>query len=176
VWACDTVFTKSVAAEVWVVGVTGGGTPRTATHEPRGPLVALRALRKDAVRLLDLEFKREGLAPVTDDLEKVALARLLQGGVDDYYPVTGLPASLQPLIGLLPTRGSLGVAGRAGYTDLRTWRQAPAVAKALAAFSVPQAMTLLFEHRLLGSWTVKNAYEMRHRTFVQEIGKELLLP
>jgi len=175
-WACDTVFAASTA-EVWVVAYTHpGGTPRDSGNEPTGPLAQMLALGGDSVRFLDLEFRRDGLEPVADDLEKVCLARLVQAGVDDYFGFSSLPAAMQLLVGLLPARGSLGVAGEPAFTSFRDWRKDPYVSRALADFPVAAALALVNKHRLLGDWTDSKRFEFRHRTFVQEIGKELLLP
>lgn len=176
-WAADTVYKASSAAEVFIVGYTHpGATPRDDKFEPKGPLKAISALRPDSTHFLDLEFKRDGLDPVADDLEKVCLARLLQAGVDDYYPLASLPMKMQALVVLLPDRGSLGVAHLTGYTYLRTWRTDPKVKAALAAFPTADALALVNRHKLLDGWTTTARIEFRHRDFVQEIGKELLLP
>ena len=127
-------------------------------------------------RFLDLEFKRGGLDPVADDLEKVCLARLIQAGVDDYLTLASLPLAVQKLVGLLPARGDLGVAQRSGFQQLRDWRKETAVKPALAAFPVGAALRLVDQHKLLNDWTTTKRIEFRHRDFVQEIGKELLLP
>lgn len=177
VWAADTVLKASSAAEVFIVGYTHpGATPRDAKNEPKGPLKEITALRPGSTYFLDLEFKRNGVEPIADDLEKVCLARLLQGGVDDYYPMSSLPMKMQALIQLLPDRGSLGTAQLPGYRYFRTWRLDPQVQKALAAFPAYSALALVNKHKLLDGWTTDAAWEFRHRDFVQEIGKELLLP
>jgi hypothetical protein len=114
--------------------------------------------------------------PIADDLEKVCLARLLQGGVDDYFALSSLPMKMQKLIQLLPDRGSLGIAQVPGYRYFRAWRLDPSVKAALAAFPAVQALTLVDHHKLLDGWSTDARIEFRHRDFVQEIGKELLLP
>jgi hypothetical protein len=177
VWAADTVVRASAAAEIFIVGYTHpGATPRDDHNNPKGPLNELKALRQGATYFLDLEFKRDGLDPVADDLEKVCLARLLQAGVDDYFTLASLPLAAQTLVRLLPPRGSLGVAQLPGYTSLRRWRLDPAVKAALAAFPWKDALALVVQHKLLSAWSTGARIEFRHRDFVQEIGKELLLP
>jgi D-alanyl-D-alanine carboxypeptidase/Peptidase M15 len=177
VWAVDTVFKESASAEAFIVGYTHpGATPRDQQNNPTGPLSQLKALREGATHFLDLEFKRDGRDPVADDLEKVCLARLLQGGVDDYFSLGSLPIAAQALIRLLPERGSLGVAGLPGYIYFRKWRLDPAVKTALAAFPWRQALDVVVRHKLLAGWSTAARIEFRHRDFVQEIGKELLLP
>ena len=177
VWAADTVFKASSTAEVYVVGYTHpGATPRDDKNEPKGPLKEITALRPGSTSFLDLEFKRNGVDPIADDLEKVCLARLLQGGVDDYFSLASLPMKIQKLIALLPDRGSLGIAQLPGYRYFRTWRLDPAVKTALAAFPALTALALVNKHKLLDGWSTDARIEFRHRDFVQEIGKELLLP
>ena len=177
VWAVDTVFKESASAEAFIVGYTHpGATPRDASNNPKGPLRELKALRQGATYFLDLEFKRDGLDPVADDLEKVCLARLLQGGIDDPLSAASLPAGADELIRLLPERGSLGVAQLPGYVYFRKWRLDPAVKKALAGFPMLQALRLVARHKLLAGWSTDARIEFRHRDFLQEIGKELLLP
>jgi len=177
VWAADTVLHASSVAEIVIVGYTHpGATPRDDHNEPKGPLKELTALRPGSTRFLDLEFARTGVDPIADDLEKVCLARLLQAGIDDYYPRSALSIRLSTLISLLPPRGNLGVAQIPGYTYFRTWRLEPAVKRALAAFAVDAAIALVVRHQLLAGWSTDARIELRHRDFVQEIGKELLLP
>jgi hypothetical protein len=177
VWAVDTVFKESASAEVFIVGYTHpGATPRDARNNPKGPLRELKTLREGATYFLDLEFKRDGLDPVADDLEKVCLARLLQGGIDDPLSLASLPAGAEDLIRLLPERGSLGVANLPGYIYFRKWRLDPTVQRALAGFRSVEALRLIARHKLLAGWSTDARIEFRHRDFVQEIGKELLLP
>ena len=76
----------------------------------------------------------------------------------------------------VPARGDLGVAQRSGFQQLRDWRKDTAVKPALAAFPVGAALRLVDQHKLLNDWTTTKRIEFRHRDFVQEIGKELLLP
>jgi hypothetical protein len=176
-WAADTVIKASSAAEVFIVGYTHpGATPRDDHGNPKGPLKAITALRPGSTYFLDLEFKRDGLDPIADDLEKVCLARLLQGGVGDYFELASLPLKMQKLIQLLPDRGSLGIAQLPGYRYFRTWRLDQGVKAALAAFPAVQALTLVDHFKLLDRRSTKARIELRHRAFVQEIGKELLLP
>jgi hypothetical protein len=176
-WATDTVFKASPAAEVMIVGYTHpGATPRDDKNNPKGPLKEIKAQRADSTYFFDLEFKRDGMDPIADDLEKVCLARLLQGGVDDYFPLASLPMKMQTLIQLLPDRGSLGVANMPGYRYFRKWRLDPKVKVALRDFPALSALKLVTKHKLLDGWSTDAAWEFRHRDFVQEIGKELLLP
>jgi len=177
VWAVDTLFKESASAEVFIVGYTHpGATPRDSRNEPKGPLRELKALRPGATTFLDLEFKRDGLDPIADDLEKVCLARLLQGAIDDPLTAGSLPAGAGELMRLLPERGSLGAANLPGYIYLRKWRLDPAVKRALAGFPWSEAIQLVARHKLLAGWSTDARIEFRHRDFVQEIGKELLLP
>jgi hypothetical protein len=176
-WAADTVFRASAAAEVFIVGYTHpGATPRDDKFNPKGPLKEITALRPGSTYFFDLEFKRDGVDPIADDLEKVCLARLLQGGVDDYFALASLPMKMQALVRLLPDRGSLGVAQLPGYRYFRTWRLDPQVKAALAAFPAVEALALVDRFKLLDGWSTNARIEFRHRDFVQEIGKELLLP
>jgi hypothetical protein len=114
--------------------------------------------------------------PIADDLEKVCLARLLQGGVGDYFAQASLPMKMQKLIQLLPDRGNLGIAHMPGFRYFRTWRLDPGVKAALAAFPAVQALALVDHYKLLDGWSTSARIEFRHRDFIQEIGKELLLP
>jgi hypothetical protein len=70
----------------------------------------------------------------------------------------------------------LGVAQLPGYIYFRKWRLDPAVKTALAAFPWRQALDVVVRHKLLAGWSTGAHIEFRHRDFVQEIGKELLLP
>jgi hypothetical protein len=174
-WAADTLFKANKSVEIIIVGYTHpGATPRDAQNNPTGPLKELEAM--GTTRFLDLEFKRGKLDPVADDLEKVCLARLIQGGIDDYFTLASLPLAVQKLVGLLPPRGDLGVAQRSGFQPLRDWRKDTAVKAALAAFPAGAALRLVNQHKLLNGWTTPKQFEFRHRDFVQEVGKELLLP
>lgn len=176
-WAADTVFKASASAEVVIVGYTHpGATPRDDKNQPKGPLKEISSLRASSTHFLDLEFDRDGKKAIADDLEKVCLARLLEAGVDDYFSLASLPVAVQTLVRLLPARGNLGTAQLPGFTYFRTWRLDPAVAKALSVFPTLKALELVNRHKLLGGWTTSARIEFRHRDFVQEIGKELLLP
>ena len=176
-WATDTVFKASSTAEVMIVGYTHpSATPRDDKNNPKGPLKEIKTQRSDSTYFFDLEFKRDGMDPIADDLEKVCLARLLQGGVDDYFTLASLPRRMQALIQLLPDRGSLGVANMPGYRYFRAWRLDPKVKSALRAFPALRALKLVTKHQLLDSWSTDARLGFRHRDFVQEIGKELLLP
>jgi hypothetical protein len=176
VWAVDTLVKESPSSEVFIVGYTHpGATPRDARNNPKGPLRELKALNQNTY-FLDLEFKRDGMEPIADELEKVCLARLLQGGIDDPLSTASLPAGAEELIRLLPERGNLGVANLPGYTYFRKWQLDPAVKRALARFPALQALTLVARHKLLAGWSTDARIEFRHRDFVQEVGKELLLP
>jgi len=72
----------------------------------------------------------------------------------------------------LPARGSLGVLGKSGFTDLYAWIKAKLQSDALASFPGIRAFQLITKHKLLGEWTTSNRFEFRHRDFIQEIGKD----
>jgi len=80
----------------------------------------------------------------------------------------------------LPSRGSLGISGRAGFTDLYGWIKTKPQGNLLPGLIPDHARKLVATHNLLSGWpanpsassTILNWYEMRHREFVQEIGKE----
>lgn len=183
-FAVDTALAASSAAQVVIYGVTTGGTPRQkGSHEPRGPLKELTADHGGNIVFADLEFARGKKPAVMDDLEKICLSRLIQGGIGDYFQDSAVPADVLALVNILPTRGSFGVFGVASFTDLYGWITTKPQSNILAGLVQSHAYSLVATHKLLSSWTalVKgttqlNWYEMRHREFVQEIAKEALLP
>jgi hypothetical protein len=184
-WAVDTALSASGAAQVVIYGVTGGGTPRQGgDHQPTGPLKEMLADHGAKIVFADLEFPRDKKRAVMDDLEKVCLSRFIQGGIDDYFQDSAVPSDVLDFINVLPSRGSFGTLGRAGFTDLYTWIKTKPQSNLLAGFMPGHARRLVAAHDLLSGWTAKPSpgstvlswYEMRHREFVQEIGKEALLP
>jgi hypothetical protein len=134
----------------------------------------------DRIHFLDLELGGQGASPVADEIEKICLARLIQGGIDDYFLARDVEADILGLVKLLPERGALGVIGRSGFINLYDWIKTEPQKAALAA------------SRVIGPlpWSCKNSmpkytrvpdklipgYWFRHRDFVQEICKETLLP
>jgi hypothetical protein len=184
-WAVDTAIAASAAAQVLIYGVTTGGTPRqSGGSQPRAQLKEMVADHGGKITFVDLEFPRDKRPAIMDELEKVCLARLIQGGIDDYFQAAALPADVLDLAMALPARGSLGTFGRTGFTDLYAWVKSKPAATLLSGFSLDHARALVAKHDLMASWTAKpsptstqlNWYEMRHREFVQEVGKEAILP
>jgi len=184
-WAVDTALAASSAAQVVIYAVTTGGTPRQkGGHEPLGPLKEIVADHGAKVVFVDLEFTRDKKPAVMDDLEKVCLSRLIQGGIDDYFQDNVVPSDVLDFIKVLPSRGSFGTFGRTGFTDFYPWIKTKPQSNLLTSLTSDHARGLVAKHNLLSGWTAKpspgstllNWYEMRHREFVQEIGKEALLP
>jgi hypothetical protein len=184
-WAVDTALLGSSSAQVVIYGVTTGGTPRQkGSHEPLGPLKELVADHGAKIVFADLEFPRDKNPAVMDDLEKICLSRLIQGGIDDYFQDSAVPSDVLAFINVLPSRGSFGISGRAGFTDLYGWIKTKPQGNLLPGLIPDHARKLVATHDLLNGWTAKpsagstilNWYEMRHREFVQEIGRETLVP
>jgi hypothetical protein len=173
VWAVDTALTASASAQLFVYAYTTGGTPRSiADAMLKGPL----AKYKTKTKFIDVEFKHDSVPPIADQLEKICLARLIQGGIDDYFERKDVPDKIVALIDLLPARGAFGTFGRTGFTDVHTWISATPQRAALAGFPQDKAFALVKRFSLLGNWTTRSSYNFRHRDFVQEICKECLLP
>ena len=173
VWAVDTALTASASAQLFIYAYTTGGTPRSVADAMlKGPL----AKYKTRTKFIDVEFKHDGVPPIADQLEKICLARLIQGGIDDYFERKDVADKILALIDLLPARGSFGTFGRTGFTDLYTWIKAAPQKAALAGFPQDKAFAMVKRFSLLGSWTTRGSYNLRHRDFVQEICKECLLP
>jgi hypothetical protein len=176
-WAGATVLAANATAEIVIYAyTTPGGVPRKADgRSPKGPLDGLKNAGGSRVRFLDLDFKRDGKPAIDDKLEAVCLSRLVQAGIGDYFERSDVAPNVLDLVDVLPTRGQLGTFGRAGFTDLYTWVKASPQSAVLGAFQVADAFRLVDKHKLLGGWTTRR-FELRHRDFVQEIGKEALLP
>jgi hypothetical protein len=158
---------------LFIYAYTTGGTPRSVADAMlKGPL----AKYKTRTKFIDVEFKRDGVPPIADQLEKICLARLIQGGINDYFERKDVADKILALIDLLPARSSFGTFGRTGFTDLYTWIKAAPQKAALAGFPQDKAFAMVKRFSLLGSWTTRGSYNFRHRDFVQEICKECLLP
>jgi hypothetical protein len=187
-WAIDTALGKSPSANVVIYAFThsstgpGGGVPRSNAGQtnqsipdpPSEPVQSLITQYPNKIQFIDFEFKFNTRPAIDDSLQKICLARLIQLGFGSSVQQSAVPPSLMTLINALPDRGSLGTLGFAGYTDLYGWVSSHT--SQLSGFSVTQAMAIVVAKNLLGSWTDSSAYEMRHRMFVLELGKEPLLP
>ena len=90
----------------------------------------------DRIHFLDLELGGQGASPVADEIEKICLARLIQGGIDDYFLARDVEADILGLVKLLPERGALGVIGRSGFINLYDWIKTEPQKAALAASRV----------------------------------------
>ena len=186
-WAVNTAIAASGQTQVVIYGVTTGGTPRQASgNEPRAPLKQMVKDHPGRIAFIDLEFPRDKKPALMDHLERICLARMVQGGIDDYFQEAAVPAAVLDLVKALPARGTFSTFGRAGFTDLYAWVKSAPGKDLLARFSDSQARHLVAKFRLLNGWTDTDTtapgspklrwYEMRHREFVQEIGKEAILP
>jgi len=185
-WAIDTALGKSPTANVVIYAFTHGstspgGVPRTnpgqtnqsIPNPPSEPIQTLITQYPNLIQFIDFEFKFNARPAIDDSLEKICLARLIQFGIGGR--ITGpVPASLMTLINALPARGSFGTLGLAGFTDLYGWVAGHTAE--LSGFGITQAMAIVVPNKLLGDWTDSSHYEMRHREFVLELGKEPLLP
>lgn len=182
-WAIDTALGKSPNANVVIYAFTHpGGVPRTNPSQtnqsipdpPNEPVQPLITQYPNKIQFIDFEFKFNSRPAIDDGLEKICLARLIQLGIGSKVTQSAVPSSLMTLINALPERGSFGTLGFTGYTDLYGW--VASHTSELSAFSITQAMAIVVPNKLLGDWTVSSHYEMRHRMFVLELGKEPLLP
>ncbi len=187
-WAIDTALGKSPSANVVIYAFThsstgpGGGVPRSNAGQtnqsipdpPSEPVQPLITQYPNKVQFIDFEFKFNTRPAIDDSLQKICLARLIQLGFGSSVQQSAVPPSLMTLINALPDRGSLGTLGFAGYTDLYGWVSSHT--SQLSGFSSSQAMAIVVANNLLGDWTTSSVYEMRHRMFVLELGKEPLLP
>lgn len=178
IWAVDTAVAASTNVVIAIYAYTHpGGVPRKAGgSDPAGPLQALTKAHPANIRFLDFAFTHGGKPAIADTLEKICHARLVQAALGDYIEDKDVSADVLALVRALPARGSLGVLARSGFTDLYAWVLAKPQSDALAAFSVTRAFSLITTHKLLGDWTTSDRFEFRHRDFIQEIGKESLLP
>lgn len=179
----DTAFQENPEVDLIIYAFTHpGGVPRSnpsqtnqnVPNPPKEPVQPLITQYGSHVHFIDFEFKFGTKPPIDDALEKICLARLIQFGIDSKFPESSLSSAIKGLVDILPGRGSLGTLGRAGYTDLYDW--VVTHASPIAAFSIPSAMNVVTTNSLLDDWTTSSHYEMRHRMFVIELGKEPLLP
>jgi hypothetical protein len=182
-WAIDTAFGKSSNVNIVIYAFTHpGGVPRSnpgqtnqsIPNPPNEPIAPLITQFPNKIQFVDFEFKFNTRPAIDDSLEKICLARLIQLGLGSQVQQSAVPASLMTLINALPERGSFGTLGFAGYTDLYGWVSSRT--SELSGFSITQAMAIVVPNSLLSSWTDSSHYEMRHRMFVLELGKEPLLP
>lgn len=186
--AVDTALTKSPSAQLVIYAFTTGGVPRTINTKPPNknnpnpptePVASLITKYPGRINFIDFEFKNGPRPAIDFALEKICLARLIQLGIGSKYPASAVAAGHLGLINVLPPKGSLGTLGRAGYTDLWSWINGHTTE--LAGFNTATAMTMVVSKDLLSdatgvSWTTAGLYEMRHRMFIIELGKEPLLP
>ena len=151
-----------------------GQTNESIPDPPSEPVQPLITQYPNKIQFIDFEFKFNTRPAIDDSLQKICLARLIQLGFGSSVQQSAVPPSLMTLINALPDRGSLGTLGFAGYTDLYGWVSSHT--SQLSGFSSSQAMAIVVANNLLGDWTTSSVYEMRHRMFVLELGKEPLLP
>jgi hypothetical protein len=78
-WAVDTAIAASAGVEIAIYAYTPGGVPRIKGPNPIGPLKPLTKKHASNVRFLDFNFKSQGKKAIADTLEKICLARLIQG-------------------------------------------------------------------------------------------------
>jgi hypothetical protein len=183
-WAVDTSLSKSPAAKIVIYAFTHpGGVPRSnpgqtnqnIENPPREPVANLYTKYPANMNFIDFEFKFKTRNAIDDGVEKICLARLLKLGIaSGKIEESAVAPALKTLMDALPERGSFGTLGLAGYTDLYAW--VASHTSEISGFSITQAMKLVTDKNLLGSWTDPSHYEMRHREFVLELGKEPLLP
>ena len=126
------------------------------------------------INFIDFEFKFDTKPPIDDALEKICLARLIQFGIGNKFEASAVAAQLKALVDVLPDRGLLGTLGFSGFTDLYGWISSHNTE--ISNFKISDAMQMVTTHKLLSDWTTSSHYEMRHRMFVIELGKEPLLP
>jgi hypothetical protein len=181
-WAIGTALGKSPAAKIVIYAFTHpGGVPRSNPSEnqnlenpPKEAVAPLITKFPTNIVFIDFEFKFKTKTAIADQLEKICLARLIQLGLGSKFQPSAVAATLMALVSALTPRGSFGTFGFGGFTDLYAWITAQATQ--ISGFGITQAMTMVTTHQLLGDWTDPSHYEMRHRMFVLELGKEPLLP
>jgi hypothetical protein len=183
-WAIDTALsarTVNPLPEVFVYAYTEGvGRRRDGTLS--GPVEEAIKSGPGRIHIIELEKERDGVPAIAAQVEKICLARLIQGGIDDYFERSSVPPDIIALVDLLPNslpnndRGSFGTFGRPGFTNLYQWITKGPQKMVLSGFSADKAFAIVTKYKLLGDWTTSNAYNFRHRDFVQEICKECLLP
>jgi hypothetical protein len=182
-FAIDTAFTDSPTVQLVIYAFTHpGGVPRTNASQtnqnipdpPNEPIAPLITKYPGRVNFIDFEFKFGSRPAIDDALSKICLARLIQLNIGAAVPESTLTPALKALIDALPGRGSLGTLGLAGYTDLYGWVTAHTTE--ISNFQIAAAMKIITDKQLLETWTNPSHYEMRHRVFVIELGKEPLVP
>jgi hypothetical protein len=99
---------------------------------------------------------------------------IIQFGIGNKFEASAVASQLKALVDVLPERGSLGTLGFSGFTDLYGWISSHNTE--ISNFKISDAMQMVTTHNLLSDWTTSSHYEMRHRMFVIELGKEPLLP
>jgi hypothetical protein len=159
-----------------------GGVPRSNPSQtnqniedpPAEPINTLITKYPGHITFIDFEFKFGAKQHIDVELEKICLARLIQLGMGSKFDQRLVTQPLLDLVQALPVRGSFGTLGRAGFTDIYGWISANSTK--ISAFNITKAMSLVTGFQLLDAWTDPSDYEMRHRMFVLELGKELLLP
>jgi hypothetical protein len=182
-WAIDTALAKSPTANVIIYAFTHpGGVPRSnptqsnqnSPDPPREPVAPLLVKYPNRISFIDFEFAFNSKPHIDAQLEKICLARLIKLQTGGPFQPSAVDAALLPLINALPDRGSLGTLGLPGFTDLYGWITSHT--GETSSFNVAKAMAMVTSFNLLDSWTNPSVYEMRHRMFVLELGKEPLLP
>jgi hypothetical protein len=183
-FAIDTAMSKSASLQLVIYAFTHpGGVPRSNPGQtdnkiedpPSEPVATLITKYPGKINFIDFEFKFQTRPAIDDALEKICLARLIQFGIAaSKFSAASVSVGLIGLVNALPVRGSLGMLGLAGFTDIYTWVTGNTAV--INAFSIIGAMSLVTTHNLLNLWTTNSHYEMRHRMFVIELGKEPLVP
>jgi hypothetical protein len=179
-WAADTALKASSSAEIAIYAYSDEGVPRSdGKGTPEGPLQEFKQKFGSQVRFIELEFDQSGKPKKLNELENICLARVVQSGLDDYYEekdVFRVSPDILPLVNLLPPRGSLGVLGRRGYTDLFDWITRAPQKDAIAKFPAAKAFAMIKKFKLEPKPTERTQYAFRNYQFIPEIGKECLLP
>jgi hypothetical protein len=182
-FAIETAFTQNADVQIVIYAFTHpGGVPRsnpsqTNQNTPNPPREDVSYYIKkfpSHINFIDFEFKFDTKPPIDVALEDICLARLIQFGIGNKFDAGAVAAQLKALVDVLPERGSLGTLGFAGFTDLYGWISSHNTE--ISNFKIPDAMQMVTTHNLLSDWTTSSHYEMRHRMFVIELGKEPLLP
>jgi hypothetical protein len=182
-FAIETAFTQNADVQIVIYAFTHpGGVPRSSpsqtnqnTPDPPSESVSFYITKfPNRINFIDFEFKFDTKPPIDDALEKICLARLIQFGIGNKFEASAVAAQLKALIDVLPERGSLGTLGLSGFADLYGWVSSHNTE--ISNFKISDAMQMVTTHNLLSDWTTSSHYEMRHRMFVIELGKEPLLP
>ncbi|HYJ19368.1 MAG TPA: hypothetical protein VEW72_09360, partial [Burkholderiales bacterium] len=179
-WAADTALKASPSAEIAIYAYSTEGVPRSdGKGTPEGPLQEFKQMFGSQVRFIDLEFDQSGKPKKPNELENICLARVIDSGLDDFYEekdVFSVSPDILPLVKALPPRGSLGVLGRRGYTDLFDWISKSPQKDAIARFPAAKAFAMIDRFKLELRSTEQGQYAFRNYHFIPEIGKECLLP